>query len=220
MARKTASLIFLLALFSSRLTAQTDTPLPSPAVADKVVVLKRERKLLLLQGDKTLKTYRIALGANPTGTKTHQGDHRTPEGQYILDRHNEHSLYHRSIHISYPNAEDVARAHTLGLSPGGLDFFLLRIRIALGERGFKRGIVAMNVAIEVNFTVLFDDRGCVDDQDRHRILSDSRAIPRESATAPAKRNLQDRGTRTARKCSFDLRWRQAADSDFRRRASG
>jgi len=122
MARKAAALIFLLALFLSRITAQTDTPLPSSAIPDKVVVLKRERKLLLLQGDKTLKTYRISLGANPAGTKTHQGDHKTPEGQYILDRHNEHSLYHRSIHISYPNPEDVARARHLGLSPGGYIF--------------------------------------------------------------------------------------------------
>jgi murein L,D-transpeptidase YafK len=123
MASKAVALILFSALSAICLTAQTDAPLPSSAVADKVIVLKRERKLLLMQDGKTLKTYPIALGANPTGTKTHQGDHRTPEGHYTLDRHNAHSQYHRSLHISYPNAEDVARAHKLGLSPGG-DIFI------------------------------------------------------------------------------------------------
>jgi murein L,D-transpeptidase YafK len=41
----------------------------------------------------------------------------------VLDRHNAHSQYHRSIHISYPNAEDVARARKLGVSTGG-DLFI------------------------------------------------------------------------------------------------
>lgn len=99
------------------------SPLPVSAVADKVVVLKGERKLQLLHGAEVLKTYRVALGGSPVGPKSKQGDHKTPEGTYILDRHNPHSLYHRSIHISYPNDEDVARARKLGVLTGG-DVFL------------------------------------------------------------------------------------------------
>ncbi|HWY57870.1 MAG TPA: L,D-transpeptidase family protein [Terriglobales bacterium] len=57
------------------------------------------------------------------GEKTRQGDHKTPEGNYLLDRHNERSQFHRSIHISYPNADDRARARGLGVSPEG-DIFL------------------------------------------------------------------------------------------------
>jgi murein L,D-transpeptidase YafK len=89
------------------------------AIADKVVVLKAERKLLLMKGDEVLKTYSVSLGGNPVGPKVRQGDSKTPEGKYVLDRHNSLSHYHRSIHISYPNAEDVARARKLGVSPGG-----------------------------------------------------------------------------------------------------
>jgi murein L,D-transpeptidase YafK len=111
--------VFLFAFFSSQVLWATDPPLQAGAIADKVVVLKGERKLMLMKGDAVLKTYSVSLGGNPVGPKVRQGDSKTPEGRYVLDRHNSLSHYHRSIHISYPNAEDVARARKLGVSPGG-----------------------------------------------------------------------------------------------------
>ena len=87
--------------------------------ADRVLVVKSERKLILLNRGQVIKTYKIALGGNPRGPKTQQGDHKTPEGFYVLDRRNEHSQFYRSIHISYPNTKDRARASKLGVSPGG-----------------------------------------------------------------------------------------------------
>jgi murein L,D-transpeptidase YafK len=111
--------VFIFALFFSQALSATDPPLQAGAIADKVVVLKAERKLLLMKGDAVLKTYRVSLGGSPVGAKARQGDSKTPEGTYRLDRHNALSHYHRSIHISYPNAEDVARAKRLGVSPGG-----------------------------------------------------------------------------------------------------
>ena len=87
--------------------------------ADRVLVRKKDHTLMLLKGGKPLKTYKVALGGNPAGQKTMQGDHKTPEGEYVLDRRNEHSQFYRSIHISYPNVEDRARAAKLGASPGG-----------------------------------------------------------------------------------------------------
>jgi len=106
-----------------QLRSANDLPLQPSTKADKVLVLKADRKLLLLKGDKVLKTYRVALGGNPVGPKTRQGDSRTPEGEYVLDRHNPKSQFYRSIHISYPNAEDLARAKKLGVPPGG-DVFI------------------------------------------------------------------------------------------------
>ena len=108
-----------LAVFSLRALSANDPPLPSSAMADKVVVLKSYRKLLLMRGDEVLKTYIVQLGGDPVGPKVRRGDNKTPEGNYVLDRHNAKSEYHRSIHISYPNAEDLARARKLGVSPGG-----------------------------------------------------------------------------------------------------
>ena len=93
--------------------------LPADARADKVLVLKQQRLLLLLRDGQSLKTYRISLGAAPAGPKQQEGDHRTPEGLYVLDRRNEKSRFYRSIHISYPNQQDRRRAAAMGVSPGG-----------------------------------------------------------------------------------------------------
>jgi murein L,D-transpeptidase YafK len=118
--RKLAVLVFFaLAVSSMQAFSAGAAPLLAPGMADKVVVLKGERKLLLMKGDEVLKTYSVSLGGNPVGPKIRQGDSKTPEGTYVLDRHNAKSQYHRSIHISYPNAGDVARAKRLGVPPGG-----------------------------------------------------------------------------------------------------
>ncbi len=87
--------------------------------ADRVVVLKKERTLELLSQGKVIKTYKVALGGEPVGPKKLQGDHKTPEGLYVLDFRNSHSQFYKSIHISYPNAGDRAAARQRGLSPGG-----------------------------------------------------------------------------------------------------
>jgi len=86
--------------------------------ADKVVVIKKKRLLLLVRGGEVLRSYRVAIGRNPVGTKTRQGDNRTPEGEYVLDRRNPRSRFYRSIHISYPNPADINRAQQRGVSPG------------------------------------------------------------------------------------------------------
>ncbi len=97
-----------------------DGPVPK---IDRVIVLKQARTLQLMSASKVLKTYKVALGGNPVGAKVQQGDHRTPEGIYVLDHRNIHSQYYKSIHISYPNAADRANAAKLHVAPGG-DIFL------------------------------------------------------------------------------------------------
>ena len=91
--------------------------------ADRVVVLKRERILQLLSHGQVLKTYKIALGGEPVGPKTRQGDHKTPEGVYVLDSRNPRSHFYKAIHVSYPDAHDRAEARKNHVSPGG-DVFL------------------------------------------------------------------------------------------------
>ena len=90
-----------------------------PLHGDRVVVIKSERTLQLMNQGKVIKTYKVALGGNPKGPKTQQGDHKTPEGIYVLDSRNAHSQFHKSLHISYPNARDRAAARAKGVSPGG-----------------------------------------------------------------------------------------------------
>ncbi|MGA8273133.1 MAG: L,D-transpeptidase family protein [Candidatus Sulfotelmatobacter sp.] len=86
-----------------------------PGVVDQVVVYKRERTLVLLSQGEEIKSYRIA----PVGPKTRQGDHRTPEGSYVLDSRNPGSHFYKAFHISYPSSNDIASAKKLGANPGG-----------------------------------------------------------------------------------------------------
>ena len=86
---------------------------------DRVVVYKRERKLVLLSQGKELRSYKVALGGEPVGPKTRQGDHRTPEGSYVLDSRNPNSQFYKAFHISYPNSKDIAAAKKSGVSSGG-----------------------------------------------------------------------------------------------------
>lgn len=88
--------------------------------AEIVVVIKSESKLLLRKGGKVIKKYRVALGGNPRGHKRREGDGRTPEGLYVLDYKNPNSEFYKSIHISYPNADDRKAARKRGVTPGGM----------------------------------------------------------------------------------------------------
>jgi murein L,D-transpeptidase YafK len=87
--------------------------------ADRVRVDKSERRLELLRDSKVVAAFSVALGRSPVGDKEKQGDMRTPEGRYTIDWRNPGSKYHRSLHISYPDNADKARAAKLGDDPGG-----------------------------------------------------------------------------------------------------
>jgi murein L,D-transpeptidase YafK len=86
---------------------------------DRVVVYKHERRLVLLSQGKELRSYRVALGGEPNGPKTRQGDHRTPEGLYVLDSRNTSNHFYKAFHISYPSSKEIASARRLGVNPGG-----------------------------------------------------------------------------------------------------
>lgn len=92
------------------------------AKADRVVVDKGDRQLYLLRGGEVWKSYPVGLGFEPEGHKQREGDGRTPEGDYLLDWRNSRSSYYLSIHISYPDADDKARARERGVPPGGAIF--------------------------------------------------------------------------------------------------
>jgi murein L,D-transpeptidase YafK len=84
-----------------------------------VVVNKGERKLYLLHNEQILKQYQFDLGFAPVGDKKIEGDGKTPEGTYLINRRNPNSAFHLSIGISYPNTQDRADAAALGKTPGG-----------------------------------------------------------------------------------------------------
>jgi len=112
--RTLATAAILLALCASLAGAAS----PAQSVTF-ITVDKADRKLALWHGKTLIKTYRIALGGNPLGHKQQEGDSRTPEGRYVIDRKNPKSSFYLSLHISYPNRADIASAHSRGVSPGG-----------------------------------------------------------------------------------------------------
>jgi murein L,D-transpeptidase YafK len=93
-------------------------PLPRDAAADRIVVEKSARRLILMRNGTVLKTYRVALGRAPTRAKECEGDQRTPEGIYTIDFHKPDSDYHLALHVSYPEQRDIDRAAAQGLSAG------------------------------------------------------------------------------------------------------
>lgn len=85
----------------------------------RIEVFKGQRAMRLLHQNRQLAAYKFELGFAPEGHKVIEGDGRTPQGAYLIDRKNPNSAFHLSLGISYPNARDRARAAAMGHSPGG-----------------------------------------------------------------------------------------------------
>ena len=104
-------------------TARVSTRAYTGPEVTRIVVMKGHRQMYLLSGKKVLKKYKIDLGFAPEGDKKVEGDGKTPEGRYYIDRRNPRSNFYLSLGISYPNPRDIAEARALGKSPGG-DIFI------------------------------------------------------------------------------------------------
>lgn len=109
-------------------TPRPPAPRPPAEVAlngpvDRIVIEKGARRMVAYRDGQAQKTFRISLGFQPSGDKQRQGDGRTPEGLFRIDRMNPNSAYHLSLGIDYPRPEDRARAARDGVDPGG-DIFI------------------------------------------------------------------------------------------------
>jgi murein L,D-transpeptidase YafK len=116
--RKVAVALCLL-LLGAALYAEWPVSAAPRAFADKVVVLKSDHKMMLLRNGELLKTFAVSIARNPVGPKTHNGDHKTPEGNYVIDGRNPQSKFHLSMHVSYPNSRDADNARREAVTPGG-----------------------------------------------------------------------------------------------------
>jgi murein L,D-transpeptidase YafK len=108
------SLAALAALTAALLAAP---PLSPEVSAERLIVDKSERTLTVIWRGAAIKTYRVALGGEPVGPKQSKGDQRTPEGTYGREEAAELG-FHRALVLSYPSAEDRARAKAAGVAPG------------------------------------------------------------------------------------------------------
>ncbi len=116
------TVLLALVLAIAALLAPRPAP-PLDGAVERIVIDKSERTLSLIQDGEEVRRYAVALGFAPTGAKERQGDGRTPEGTFLVDRRNDASRFHLSLGLDYPQAEDVARARAGGYFPGG-DIFI------------------------------------------------------------------------------------------------
>jgi murein L,D-transpeptidase YafK len=116
--------LFVLTLFASLMVmapTQSSTARQSgdSEARYRILIKKGERKLYLYVIDggkeKLARTYQIALGNNPTGSKRRQGDGATPEGDYYITHKNPRSNFYLSLGVSYPNIIDADRGLKDGL---------------------------------------------------------------------------------------------------------
>lgn len=124
----------------------------------RVIVQKEDRIMHLMHNEKVLKSFDVGLGFAPQGHKLSEGDGRTPEGEYTIDRRNPNSEFHLSIGISYPNETDVAAAKAEGKPPGGDIFIHGRPgKYRKGGRDWTAGCIAVtNRQIEDVYAMVRD----------------------------------------------------------------
>ena len=135
-------------LIYARFVAITPRP-PAPLTApiDRILVEKAARRMTLYRDGVALRVYRVSLGFAPEGDKERQGDGRTPEGSFRVDRKNARSRFHFSLGIDYPQPEDVTRAVTAGASPGGDIFIHGQPRGVYGRQRIPRDWTAGCIAV-------------------------------------------------------------------------
>ena len=122
--RRHASLAMLASLAACGSSGPSSAPAPqfkrySGPPVTQVAVYKGQRRMHLLNGQTVLRSYDFGLGNQPVGPKQFEGDGKTPEGLYFIDRFNPRSRYHLSVGISYPNEQDKAYAAQFGRDAGG-----------------------------------------------------------------------------------------------------
>lgn len=100
------------------LALKADTPTRPAASTERILIKKSARKLFLIKNNRLVDDFTISLGPDPVGPKEQAGDLHTPEGTYTINWKNPDSHYFLSLHLSYPNAEDQARAAARGVNPG------------------------------------------------------------------------------------------------------
>ena len=119
-----ALLLWLFVVISDQTAPASPPPLtPLTGQIDRIIIEKSARRLMLYRAGDVVREYRVALGFAPTGDKVREGDGKTPEGIFTINRRNDASAYHLSLGLDYPRPEDIARATADGVKPGG-DIFI------------------------------------------------------------------------------------------------
>lgn len=102
---------------AARPPTRPDAPIASPV--ERILVEKSARRMTVWQREGPPRQFDIALGFAPDGDKNRQGDGRTPEGIFRIDRLNPQSAFHLSLGLDYPQKRHRDAARRAGVDPGG-----------------------------------------------------------------------------------------------------
>lgn len=72
----------------------------------EIEVVKSKRVLLVKNGDKVEKSFRVSSGRGGKGDKQKMGDHKTPVGIYRIVQLKDSENFHVFMQLNYPNAKD------------------------------------------------------------------------------------------------------------------
>jgi len=122
-----------------------------------IEIFKGKRLMRLMSGGRVLRSYNFELGFDPKGHKEFEGDGRTPEGAYYINRRSPNSRFHLSLGISYPNTNDAQRARAQGKSPGGDIFIHGTPDQYVGEPDWTWGCIAVTNAEMEEIYAMIDD---------------------------------------------------------------
>jgi len=111
--------------------------LPSRTTVDRLRIFKELNRMEAWSGKRLLKVYKVVIGKGGAGHKRYEGDDRTPQGRYTIDRRHRSSKFHLFLHISYPNARD--RAAFRKAKRAGKLARKVRIGGDIGIHGEKKG---------------------------------------------------------------------------------
>lgn len=98
---------------------------PYPPAKLTLLAFKREKRLELHAVDhagqfRFVRAYPILGASGGDGPKLREGDLQVPEGFYGIELLNPNSLYHLSLRVNYPNADDLGIARAEGRDLAGL----------------------------------------------------------------------------------------------------
>ncbi|WP_084002893.1 L,D-transpeptidase family protein [Methylophaga muralis] len=76
----------------------------------ELVIVRSENKLLVRKDDKTLRSFKVALGSGGRQPKVQEGDRRTPKGHYRIRDIRSSERFYLFMHLDYPNMDDAKQA--------------------------------------------------------------------------------------------------------------
>ena len=110
------AVVLAIAGFALARPRRTATPAcPSPEIR----IHKSAASLELVCAGQVERRFPATFGAHPQGPKLEEGDERTPEGEYAISSRLVTPKFHRFLGINYPNAQDLQRASSLGITRPG-----------------------------------------------------------------------------------------------------